>query len=126
MAGSGGGIFWYDTGFANPRQIASSVTVADADSGFLLLAASADGRYRLLQLATAGIYVLDVTTQQINKVIDAGGFERGDGLFGGRFTVYRSLGNGSKSILQIPMDGSAVASELLGNLSGGALMAGPI
>ena len=124
VAGSGGGIFWYDTGFANPRQIASSVTVADADSGFLLLAASADGRYRLLQLATAGIYVLDVTTQQINKVIDAGGSSVAMGFFGGRFYVYRSLGNGSKSILQIPMDGSAVASELLGNLSGGALMAG--
>lgn len=125
VARSGGGIFWYDSNFANPRQIASGSVSADSYSDFLLLANSPDGRYRLLQLFTSGIYVLDIATQQLTRVIDSGGSNVALGYFDGRFYVYRSTsGSNGRSILQMPMDGSAAAAELVGGLAGGAGMAG--
>lgn len=123
VARSSGGIYWYDAGFANPRQIASGVLNVDSYSDFLPLAISPDGRYRLLQLFTVGIYVFDSNTQQMTKVVDAGGSSTALGYFGGRFYVYRSL-NGTRSILQLPADGSAAATELVGNLAGSASMVG--
>lgn len=115
VAAAAGGIYWYDASFANPRQIAAASGVSDANAGFIALANSPDGRYRLLQLQGSGVFVLDIQTQTMNKVAENGVIDS-LGYYAGNFYLAQSINGAAKSALRVPVDGSLVGQAFLTGL----------
>lgn len=108
VAAEAGNIYWYDSSFANRRQIVATGSVIDWHSDFELLGSSPDGRYRLLALFTNGIYVFDATTQNMTLVLNRSSYD-GLGSYGGYHYIYVSVNGGAKSVMKVPVDGSTPA-----------------
>lgn len=123
VAASAGNIYWYDAGFANPRQIAAAGSVSNSYADFWLLGTSPDGRYRLLELFTSGIYVFDTATQKMTRVLDRGSY---DGLetYAGFHYIYQSINGSAKSVQRVPTDGSALAQTVVTGIEKAAGIAG--
>lgn len=115
VAATAGGIYWYDANFANPRLIAAASGITDSYADFVPLASSPDGRYRLLELFSSGVYVFDSSSQSLTKVLDRGTTDT-LGYYAGYFYLAQSINGGSKSILRVPVDGSTTAQNLLSSV----------
>lgn len=112
VAAEAGNIYWYDSSFANRRQLVATGSVIDWDSDFELLGSSPDGRYRLLALFTNGIYVFDTATQNMTLVMSRSSYN-GLGSYAGYHYIYQSVNGGAKSVVRVPMDGSTPAQTVV-------------
>ncbi len=116
-----GKIYWYDSSFANRRQIiAKENTAIDWSHYFNLLDSSPDGRYRLLALDFNGIYVFDTTTQNMTMMLEFAPYAS-LGSYAGYHYFYKQATapgwpgwephkpglhpRGNKSVMRVPMDG---------------------
>lgn len=112
VAAEAGNIYWYDSSFANRRQIVSTGSVIDWRSDFELLGSSPDGRFRLLALFGNGIYVFDTTTQSMKLIFTPHSYDS-LGAFGGYHYLFDSVYGGSKSVVRMPLDGSTLAQTVV-------------
>lgn len=113
VAAAAGNIYWYDASFANPRQLAAAAGVDDSYADFRLLGSSPDGRYRLLELFTSGVYLFDSGSQKLTKVMDRGSIDT-LGYRNGYFYLSASASQTGNTVYRVPVDGSTVAQQVLG------------